>query len=92
MSSICTFVIAYHGPKLPMYPNTEKTRMDTVVMAKQYHRCYYQRRNIFRLCVKHMRHIGRVILSVCALLSCLHGKNCNAVCSVQSNTTASLSW
>ena len=90
---MCTFVIAYHVSKLTMYPNTEKTRMDTVVMAKQYHRCYYQRRNIFRLCVKHMRHIGRVILSVCALLSFLqHVKNCNAVCSVKSNTTASLSW
>ena len=86
-------MIAYHGPKLPMYPNTKKTRMDTVVMAKQYHRCYYQRRNICRLCVKHMRQIGKVILSVCALLSFLHhGKNCTAVCSVNSNTTASLSW
>ena len=84
---------AYHGPKLPIYPNTEKTRMDTVLMARQYHRCYYQRRNIFRLCVEHMRHIGRVILSVCALLSFLqHVKKCNAVCCVKSNTTASLSW
>ena len=84
---------SYHGSKLPMYPNTEKTRMDTVLMARQYHRCHYQRRNIFRLGVEHMRHIGRVILSICALLSCLqHVKKCNAVCCVKSNTTASLSW
>ena len=67
--------------------------MDTDLMARQYHRCYYQRRNIFRLCVEHMRHIGRVILSVCALLSFLQlVKKCNAVCSVKSNTTAILSW
>ena len=86
-------MIAYHGPKLPMYPNTETTRMDTDLMARQYHRCYYQCRNIFRLCVEDMRHIGRVILNVCALLSFLqHVKKCNAVCSVKSNTTASLSW
>ena len=86
-------MIAYHGPKLPMYPNTETTRMDTDLMARQYHRCYYQCRNIFRLCDEDMRHIGRVILNVCALLSFLqHVKKCNAVCSVTSNTTASLSW
>ena len=86
-------MIAYHGPKLPMYPKTEKSRMDTDLMARQYHRCYYQCRNIFRLYVEHMRQIGRVILSVCALLSFLqHGKKCNAVCCVNSNATASLSW
>ena len=40
-----------------------------------------------------MRQIGRVILRVCALLSFLqHVKKCNAVCSVKSNTTASLRW
>ena len=76
-----------------MYPNTEKTRMDTDLPARQYHRCYYQRKNIVRLCVEHMRHIGRVILSVCALLSFLqHVKTYYAVCSIKSTTTASLSW
>ena len=63
--SICKYVITYNGPKLPNYANTEKIRMNTDMVRKQYHKCYFDCRNILRLSCGRIEYVFRVILSAC---------------------------
>ena len=58
-------IITYSGHKLPKYPKAEKTRMNTDMVVKQYHKCYFHCRDILRLCCGLIDHISRDLLSVC---------------------------
>ena len=62
----CFHCAQHAGPK---YPNTENTRLDIVVIAKQCLKCLLQRRITFRTLFRNRIHVVPMIITVSTLLS-----------------------